>query len=64
MAYRVRQGREFVTPPTNLSYTGSSVSYLRDIVEHLTDSFIKLPLSNGPSRRGKLCAEPGPREST
>ncbi|RDB26016.1 Citrate synthase [Hypsizygus marmoreus] len=23
MAYRVRQGREFVTPPTNLSYTGS-----------------------------------------
>ena len=25
MAYRVRQGREFVTPPTGLSYTGSSV---------------------------------------
>ena len=25
MAYRVRQGREFVTPPTNLSYAGSSV---------------------------------------
>ncbi|KAG5647003.1 hypothetical protein DXG03_001727 [Asterophora parasitica] len=23
MAYRVRQGRDFVTPPTNLSYTGS-----------------------------------------
>ena len=23
MAYRVRQGREFVTPPTNMSYTGS-----------------------------------------
>lgn len=23
MAYRVRQGREFVTPPTGLSYTGS-----------------------------------------
>lgn len=25
MAYRVRQGRNFVTPPTGLSYTGSSV---------------------------------------
>lgn len=23
MAYRVRQGRAFVTPPTGLSYTGS-----------------------------------------
>jgi citrate synthase len=23
MAYRVRQGREFVVPPTNMSYTGS-----------------------------------------
>ena len=28
MAYRVRQGREFVTPPTNLSYTGSSVPFM------------------------------------
>ena len=25
MAYRVRQGRDFVTPPTGLSYTGSYV---------------------------------------
>lgn len=25
MAYRIRQGREFVTPPTNLSYSASSV---------------------------------------
>lgn len=25
MAYRVRQGREFVIPPTGLSYTGSYV---------------------------------------
>src|SRR5215471_8753628 len=25
MAYRIRQGREFVTPPTGLSYTGSLV---------------------------------------
>jgi hypothetical protein len=23
MAYRIRQGRDFVTPPTGLSYTGS-----------------------------------------
>lgn len=28
MAYRVRQGRNFVTPPTGLSYTGSYVHYL------------------------------------
>jgi citrate synthase len=28
MAYRVRQGREFVTPPTNMSYTASYVSFL------------------------------------
>ena len=27
MAYRVRQGREFVTPPTGLSYTGSYVAF-------------------------------------
>ena len=27
MAYRVRQGREFVTPPTGLSYTGSYVRF-------------------------------------
>jgi len=26
MAYRVRQGRDFVTPPTNMSYAGSYVS--------------------------------------
>jgi hypothetical protein len=25
MAYRVRQGREFVTPPAGLSYTGQYV---------------------------------------
>ena len=30
MAYRVRQGREFVTPPTGLSYTGSWVFLSRD----------------------------------
>ena len=28
MAYRVRQGRDFVTPPVGLSYTGSSVILL------------------------------------
>ena len=28
MAYRVRQGRDFVTPPTGLSYTGSYVYLL------------------------------------
>jgi citrate synthase len=28
MAYRVRQGREFVVPPTGLSYTGAWVPYL------------------------------------
>ena len=28
MAYRVRQGRDFVTPPTGLSYTGSYVCLL------------------------------------
>ena len=28
MAYRVRQGRDFVTPPAGLTYTGSYVSLL------------------------------------
>ncbi|EGN98898.1 hypothetical protein SERLA73DRAFT_53721 [Serpula lacrymans var. lacrymans S7.3] len=33
MAYRVRQGREFVTPPTGLSYTGSFL-YQMDYLGH------------------------------
>jgi citrate synthase len=37
MAYRVRQGREFVTPPTNMSYTGSHVSFPWILLRSLTD---------------------------
>ncbi|KAL4252258.1 Citrate synthase [Abortiporus biennis] len=33
MAYRVRQGREFVTPPTGLSYTGSFLYQMDHIGE-------------------------------
>ncbi|KAF8239672.1 peroxysomal citrate synthase [Tricholoma matsutake] len=33
MAYRVRQGREFVTPPTNMSYTGSFLYQMDHISE-------------------------------
>ncbi|KAI8980221.1 peroxysomal citrate synthase [Trametes punicea] len=36
MAYRVRQGRNFVTPPTGLSYTGSFVIDCRDCTIAMT----------------------------
>lgn len=35
MAYRVRQGRDFVTPPTGLSYTGSYVIFIFAILADL-----------------------------
>jgi hypothetical protein len=45
MAYRVRQGRDFVTPPTGLSYTGSYVTRIVinnvDIDGYLSVSYIK-----------------------
>jgi citrate synthase len=37
MAYRVRQGRHFITPPPGLSYTGSYVSYCCLAIDHLTN---------------------------
>lgn len=54
MAYRVRQGRDFVVPPPGMSYAESYVasSTLRE--ETQPDQSSKLPLSTRPSRRARL----------
>lgn len=41
MAYRVRQGRDFVTPPTGLSYAGSYVHSFPAVGIILTGCFFR-----------------------
>lgn len=62
MAYRVRQGREFVTPPVGLSYTGSSVVCLPVERRRADCRRVQVPVPNGPPGRGKLQAEPNTGE--
>jgi len=63
MAYRVRQGRNFVTPPTGLSYTGSSVPICPfSSTRNPNGIKLQVPLPNGLSRRGRLYTKSGPWE--
>lgn len=63
MAYRVRQGRDFVTPPTGVSYTGSYVFPVA--LYHRRNIWLnikQLLVSNGPSRGRELYSESHLRE--
>lgn len=55
MAYRVRQGRKFVTPPAGLSYTGSYVIEIF-LDEPQLKSLYQILVPAGSPGRGKLCS--------
>ena len=57
MAYRVRQGRHFITPPPGLSYTGSYVARCIINISYLTR--LQLPVSNGLLGSAGFPTQPG-----